>query len=73
MGSGPRILGLPVQFAVVALVSLALTIYMAGWAASANIESRNIRVEGAYSLYENQANAGAQTWERAAILVCPLH
>ncbi len=71
---GARILGLPVQFVVVVAVSLALTIYLAGWAASNNIEARNFRAASMNGIPVYQsANAEAETWERAALLVCPLH
>ena len=75
-GSGKRIFGLPVQFAVVAVVSIALTIYMAGWAASNNIEARNFRtasMDGLPAYQSTVADTETETWERAALLICPLH
>ena len=75
-GSGRRIFGLPLQFVVVAVVSIALTIYMAGWAASNNIEARNFRtasMNGIPAYQSVTADTEAETWERAALLVCPLH
>lgn len=36
-----RIIGLPVQFVVVVVASLALTIFFGGWAASASVEARS--------------------------------
>ena len=75
-GSGKRIFGLPVQFVVVAVVSIALTIYMAGWAASNNIEARNFRtasMNGIPAYQSATSDTEAETWERAALLVCPLH
>ena len=73
---GTRIIGLPVQFVIVAVVSLALTIYLAGWAASANIEARDIQLASVYGgpVYQS-ANAELETeaWERTALLICPLH
>jgi hypothetical protein len=74
--SGKRILGLPVQFVIVAVVSLALTIYMAGWAASNNIEARSFRtasMNGIPAYQSAVADAEAENWERAALLICPLH
>lgn len=71
-----RILGLPVQFVVVAVISIALTIYMAGWAASNNIEARNFRTASMNGIpaYESAtADTETEAWERAALLVCPLH
>ncbi len=71
-----RILGLPVQFVVVVVVSLALTIYLAGWAASNNIEARSFRaasMNGIPAYQSATADTEAETWERAALLVCPLH
>ena len=69
-----RIFGLPVQFVVVTVISLALTIYLAGWAASNNVEGRNFRAPSVNEIPVYQsANAETETWERAALLVCPLH
>ena len=75
-GDRVRIFGLPVQFVVVAVVSIALTIYMAGWAASNNIEARNFRtasMNGIPAYQSVTADTEAETWERAALLICPLH
>ena len=71
-----RILGLPIQFVIVVVVSLALTVYLAGWAASNNIEARNFRtasMNGIPTYQSADADTGAETWERAALLICPLH
>ena len=71
-----RVLGLPVQFVIVVIVSLALTIYLAGWAASNNIEARNFRTASMDDIPAYQsatADTEVETWERAALLVCPLH
>ena len=75
-GSGKRIFGLPVQFVIVAVVSIALTIYMAGWAASNNIEARNLQVASMDSIPAYRyasSDTEAVAWERAALIVCPLH
>ena len=74
--SGKRILGLPVQFVIVAVVSLSLTIYMAGWAASNNIEARNFQTTSMNGIPAYQsaiADTETETWERVALLICPLH
>ena len=71
-----RILGLPIQFVIVVVVSLALTIYLVGWAASNSIEARNFRtasMNGIPAYQSVTADTEAETWERAALLVCPLH
>ena len=71
-----RILGLPIQFVIVVIVSLALTIYLAGWAASNNIEARNFHtasMNGIPAYQSATSDTEAETWERAALLVCPLH
>lgn len=75
-GSGKRIFGLPVQFVIVVVVSLALTIYMAGWAASNNIEARNSRtasMDGIPAYQSAVTDTETENWERAALLICPLH
>ena len=71
-----RILGLPIQFVVVVVVSLALTIYLAGWAASNNIEARNFQaasMDGIPAYRSIASDTEAVAWERAALLICPLH
>lgn len=71
-----RILGLPIQFVIVVVVTLALTIYLAGWAASNNIEARNFRtasMNGIPAYQSADADTESETWERAALLICPLH
>lgn len=76
MRSGIRIFGLPIQFVIVVVVSLTLTIYLAGWAASNNIEARNLRVASMDSIPTYRyasSDTKAVAWERAALLVCPLH
>ena len=75
-GRGIRIFGLPAQFVIVVALSLALTVYFAGWAASASIEARDSQFSGMArtQTYQSAGDATeAQTWERAALLVCPLH
>ena len=82
-GRGFRFLGLPLQFLIVACVSLLVTIYFAGWAASTSVEARaasastQIRAGplGAASS-STTASVGpdeTEIWERAALWVCPLH
>ena len=73
---GVRIFGLPAQFVVVVVVSLALTINLAGWAASNSIEARNFQaasMDGMPAYRSIASDTDAAAWERAALLVCPLH
>ena len=75
-GGGVRIFGLPIQFVIVVVISLVLTIYLTGWAASNNVEARNLRVSSMDSISTYRyasSETEAATWERAALLVCPLH
>ena len=75
-GGGVRIFGLPIQFVIVVVVSLALTIYLAGWAASNNVEARNLQVASMDSIPAYRyasADTEAVVWERAALIICPLH
>ncbi len=76
MRSGVRIFGLPIQFVIVVVVSLAITIYLAGWAASNNIEARNFRaasMDGIPAYRSIASDTEGVAWERAALLICPLH
>lgn len=80
-----RLLGLPVQFVAVALISAALVIYLSGWAALSRVEARadTYRVSAfgepvaagrpADSSITPNADVEEQTWERVALFVCPLH
>ena len=71
-----RIFGFPIQFVVVVVVSLALTIYLAGWAASNNVEARNLQVasmDGMPAYRSIASDTEAAAWEQAALLICPLH
>ena len=73
---GFRIFGLPVQFVIVSVVSLALTIYMAGLAASVSIETRAARASGerlGMDYQTSNSEMEIENWERAALTVCPLH
>ena len=73
---GFRIFGLPVQFVIVSVVSLALTIYMVGLAASVSIEARAARTSGAslgVDYQTSNSEVEVESWERAALAVCPLH
>ena len=58
-----RVMGLPVQFLAVVVVSLLITIYLVAASADARIEARA----------EEQGAAEAAGWEQAALIVCPLH
>ena len=58
-------MGLPVQFLAVVVVSLLITIYLIAASADARIDARAAASSG--------AGVEAQSWEQAALLVCPLH
>ncbi len=60
-----RVMGLPVQFLAVVVVSLLITIYLIAASADARIEAR------AAASPDNGAEA--ESWEQAALIVCPLH
>ena len=77
--------GLPIQFIVIIVVSTALVIYLLGWSAQSRVEGRvvshHIPAFGE-PLVSNQPNASKsesyigvemQSWERIALVVCPLH
>ena len=51
------------QFLAVVVVSLLITIYLIAASADARIDARAVSGTG----------AEAQSWEQAALLVCPLH
>ena len=60
-----RVMGLPVQFLAVVVVSLLITIYLIAASADSRIEARaSLSSDGA---------ANAESWEQAALIVCPLH
>ena len=77
-----RVLGLPVQFVAVVVVSAALVIYLGAWAADSNIEARaaafgapTIQASGQApaSLHQLPSDAESESWESAFLWVCPLH
>ena len=80
-----KVLGLPVQFVAVAMISTALIIYLIGWAAQSRVERRTVSYRVAAfgePLVLNQLNDSKadsyievekQPWERVALFVCPLH
>ena len=80
-----RMLGLPIQFVAVAIISTALIIYLAGWSAQSRVEGRTVSYRVAAfgePLVLNQPNdpktnsyikAEKQPWEHVALFVCPLH
>ena len=61
-----RVLGLPVQFLAVVVVSLLVTIYLIAASADSRIEARA-------ATSQSGAAAEAAGWEQAALIVCPLH
>ena len=79
------VLGLPVQFVLVAVISAALVVYLSGWAALSRVEARSDSYHAAaFSEPAVHSRPGApsatsnidteqRTWERVALFVCPLH
>ena len=82
-----RVLGLPIQFVVVVVMSLSMTIFFGAWAADARIEARNQQFASAgsssaqfdFSTHPNGTLSGSLGdgeelgWERAFLFACPLH
>jgi hypothetical protein len=78
-------LGLPVQFALVAVISAALVVYLSGWAALSRVEARSdtyhaaafgepaVRSRPGDPSVTSNTDTEQQTWERVALFVCPLH
>lgn len=79
------VLGLPIQFLAVAIVSAALFVYLSGWAALARVEARTdsylaaafgepvLRSRSGDDSDISAIDAGEQSWEQVALFVCPLH
>ena len=61
---GSRILGAPLQFVVVTVVSVVLFVYISAAAATLQIEERSDNIAG---------SVNKQRWEQAALWACPLH
>ena len=60
------VLGMPLQFAIVAFVALLLVIYVVAMSASTRIENRKeLRIES--------SQTEIYAWESAALWMCPLH
>jgi len=60
------VLGMPLQFVIVALVALLLVIYVVAMSASTRIENRKeFRIES--------SQTEIYAWESAALWMCPLH
>ena len=80
-----RIIGLPIQFVTVTIISIIGFIYISGWAAYSNVESRAQSYSHSYKgdpsrlkLSNNidsdwPSEIEKYNWEKAALLVCPLH
>ena len=76
------VLGLPVQFALVVVVSAALVVYLSGWAALSRVEARSDTYHAAAfgepalrsaPSATSDTDTEQQAWERVALFVCPLH
>ena len=60
------VLGMPLQFAIVAFVALLLVIYVVAMSASTRIENRKeLRIES--------SQTEIYAWESAALWMCPPH
>jgi hypothetical protein len=82
---GITVLGLPIQFLAVAIVSAALFVYLSGWAALARVEARSdsyhaaafgepaLRSRPGDDTVVAGIDTEEQPWERVALFVCPLH
>ena len=80
-----RIIGLPIQFVTVSVISILLFIYISGWTAYINVESRAQSHSDFYKgdpsrlKLSNNMDSGWSSeieqynWEKVALLVCPLH
>jgi hypothetical protein len=77
-----RIVGLPIEFATVVVISIMLIIYTSGWIAASGIENRVDSIQNAVldtstgsNNFQNATHdkIQIQTWERVALFICPLH
>ena len=75
-----RVLGLPIQFVMVVVVSAALVIYLGAWAADSNIEARaeafgapTVQTAGGIVVPPSELSPDTVAWEGAFLWVCPLH
>jgi hypothetical protein len=73
-----RILGLPIQFVVVMVVSAVLVIYLGAAAADSNVHARAEAfgapiIRSSDPVSQHQLPADAESWEGAFLWVCPLH
>jgi len=73
-----RILGLPLQFVTVLIITLSLVIFFGGWAAQNSVEGRQVRFNPSITMETggiavNNAEAEKAWWEEAALFVCPVH
>ena len=77
-----RIVGLPIEFATVVVVSAILVIYTSGSIAASGIENRIISIQNTpldtstgSNNFQNVLHdeIPIQTWERVALFICPLH
>ena len=59
------VFGLPLQFVIVFMLGLLITVYLAAAAATARVEERDSSVRG--------ESVSSYRWEQAAIWACPLH
>lgn len=73
-----RILGLPLQFITVLIITLSLVIFFGGWAAQNSVEGRQGQLNPSITMETggiaiNNAEADKTWWEQAALFVCPAH
>jgi hypothetical protein len=73
-----RILGLPLQFVTVLIITVSLVIFFGGWAAQNSVENRQGQFNSSITMETGgiavaNAEADKTWWEDAALFVCPAH
>jgi len=75
-----RILGLPLQFVTVLIITVSLVVFFGGWAAQNSVENRLEQVDTSITMEaggtvtaQESAEADKTWWEKAALFVCPAH
>ena len=81
-----RVFGVPIQFAIVVVVSAALTIFFGAWAVDARVEARAQSVSVSTSQFsfafvdsddgsasDPQSPESQEWWEKSFLFACPFH
>ena len=81
-----RVFGVPIQFAIVVILSGALTIFFGAWAIDAQAEARVQAVSGSTpqfsfafvdsadgSASDPQSPESQEWWEKSFLFACPFH